>query len=230
MSESKAWELTPSAPPALLARRAAGVAAGTLLVALAAQVSIPLPGTPVPFTLQGPAVLIVGGLLGAGLGATSLSLYLLLGALGLPVFAPVGLPGLARLLGPTGGYLLAFPLAAACVGRWAAPRRMWRCIAAAVAGLILIHAGGVAQLAALGGDLTIAMRLGTVPFLLMDSAKALMAAVLICRFAGTIRARYQVSGVRGQGHTLRPDRPTPGARHPIPDTRFSHDHRYPHLP
>src|SRR5256714_6840098 len=96
----------------LIIRRVAAVVLGALVVAAAAQVSVPLPGTPVPLTLQPLAVLVVGGLLGAPLGAASLLLYLALGAAGLPVFTPFGVPGLGRLLGPTGGYLLAYPLAA----------------------------------------------------------------------------------------------------------------------
>src|SRR5438128_12621828 len=96
----------------LIIRRAAAVVLGALLVAAAAQVAIPLPGTPVPMTLQPLAVLLVGGLLGRWLGAASLLFYLALGAAGLPVFTPVGLPGFARLIGPTGGYLLAYPVAA----------------------------------------------------------------------------------------------------------------------
>src|SRR5213083_1404006 len=97
--------------------RVVAVMLGAALVAAAAQVSVPLPGTPVPMTLQPLAVLLVGGLLGAPLGASSLLLYLALGAAGLPVFTPFGVPGLGRLLGPTGGYLLAYPLAAFAVGR-----------------------------------------------------------------------------------------------------------------
>ncbi|PYP08151.1 MAG: biotin transporter BioY, partial [Gemmatimonadetes bacterium] len=93
----------------IVLRRAAAGILGAALVAAAAQVAIPLPGTPVPMTLQPLAVLLVGGLLGRWLGASSLLLYLALGAAGLPVFTPVGLPGVARLFGPTGGYLLAYP-------------------------------------------------------------------------------------------------------------------------
>lgn len=88
---------------------------GALVVAVAAQIAIPLPFTPIPFTLQPLAVLIVGGLLGARAGAAALVLYLGLGLMGLPVFAAGG-SGVARLLGPTGGYLLAFPAAAGLVG------------------------------------------------------------------------------------------------------------------
>src|SRR6059036_4204010 len=98
-------------------RQVVGVALGAALVTLAAQVAVPLPGTPVPMTLQPMAVLLVGGLLGARLGALSMIVYLAMGAAGLPVFTPtVPLVGFARLFGPTGGYLLAYPVAAWAVG------------------------------------------------------------------------------------------------------------------
>lgn len=88
----------------------------TLLTAVAAQVTIP--AKPVPFTLQTMIVLLSGAFLGAKNGAYSQIIYLALGAIGLPVFAanPDGLYGIARLIGPTGGYLLAFPLAAFVTG------------------------------------------------------------------------------------------------------------------
>src|SRR5882762_512530 len=101
----------------LIIRRTVAVVLGAILVAAAAQVAVPLPGTPVPFTLQPLAVLLVGGLLGARFGALSMILYLAMGAAGFPVFTPtVPLLGIARLLGPTGGYLLAYPVAAWAVG------------------------------------------------------------------------------------------------------------------
>lgn len=96
------------------------VTGGSLLVALFAQVRIPLPFTPVPLTGQTFAVLLVGALLGARRGAWSLALYLLQGALGAPVFAG-GKAGLVHLFGPTGGYLLGFLVAAWLVG-WLAER------------------------------------------------------------------------------------------------------------
>ncbi len=169
-------------------RMVTAVLAGALLVAFGAQASVPLPGTPVPITLQVPAVLIVGGLLGPRLGAASLVTYLLLGAAGLPVFAPVGLPGVARLFGPTGGYLLALPLAAAVAG-WAAviPVRWARLAVGLVLATVTIHAGGVAQLAILGGDLAVALGIGSVPFLLGDVAKLLLAGLVIGRFASPVR-------------------------------------------
>ena len=170
------------------ARRTLAVVAGALLVALSAQVALPMPGTPVPVTLQVAAVLVVGGLLGPALGAASLALYLVLGAAGLPVFAPAGLPGLARLVGPTGGYLLALPLGAAVAGLAATrPRhRLWLVPGLALA-VAVIHTGGVAQLAILGGDLAIAWRLGSLPFLLADLAKLLVAAAVIGRLGQPIR-------------------------------------------
>src|SRR5688500_6763198 len=116
-------------------------------------------------TLQPLAVLLVGGLLGARLGALSMILYLAMGVAGLPVFTPtVPLVGIARLLGPTGGYLLAYPVAAYVTGRLT--DRDWRRTALAVfAGLVLIHLGGLAQLAILTGGFFAAARFGTWPFL-----------------------------------------------------------------
>ena len=97
---------------ARILRRAIAVGLGAMVVALSAQVAIPVPFSPVPMTLQPLAVLAVGGLLGGAGGLLALVLYLVLGVVGLPVFAPGGLPGFLRLIGPTGGYLLAFPVAA----------------------------------------------------------------------------------------------------------------------
>ena len=168
-------------------RRTLAVVAGAVLVALSAQASVPVPGSPVPITFQVPAVLIVGGLLGPALGSTSLALYLVLGAAGLPVFAPYGLPGVARLFGPTGGYLLALPLAAAVAGIGArAPRHWGRLALGLVAGALLIHAGGIAQLAVLGGDLSTALRLGSLPVLAGDVAKLLAAGLVVGRFAAPV--------------------------------------------
>src|SRR4029078_10448650 len=109
------------------AYRAAAVLFVTLLTIVAAQISIPLPFTPVPFTLQPMVVLLGGGALGSGLGMSSQALYLFLGVAGLPVFAasPVLPQGFARLLGPTGGYLLSYPFAAFAAG-WLGERSVDR--------------------------------------------------------------------------------------------------------
>ncbi len=189
--------------------RTIAVVLGALVVAGAAQVSIPLPGTPVPMTLQPMAVLLVGGLLGARLGALSMILYLAMGAAGLPVFTPtVPLVGIARLIGPTGGYLLAYPIAAYAVGWLTQPvvprlldeskagsggedigRRWVRVALGVLAGLVLIHLGGLAQLAILTGNLSAAARFGTVPFLLGDLLKIAVLVPVLARLTPAIRAR-----------------------------------------
>jgi len=174
----------------LVLRRAVAVVLGAALVAAASQVAVPLPGTPVPLTLQPLAVLIVGGLLGPGLGAASLVLYLALGAAGLPVFTPLGLPGIARLIGPTGGYLLAYPVAAAAVGRLArTDAGVARLALATLVGLVLIHLGGLAQLAILTRDFSTAARFGTVPFLLGDFLKLILAVLVLRPTIRPVRAR-----------------------------------------
>jgi len=189
--------------------RVFAVVVGALLVAAAAQVSIPLPGTPVPMTLQPMAVLLVGGLLGARLGALSMILYLAMGAAGLPVFtpSPLLLPGIGRLFGQTGGYLLAYPIAAYAVGWLTQPvvpplrsaergsggedtgRRWARVALGVLAGLVLIHLGGLAQLAILTGNLSAAARFGTWPFLLGDLLKIAVLVPVLAKLTPTIRAR-----------------------------------------
>jgi biotin transport system substrate-specific component len=139
-------------------------------------------------TLQPLAVLAIGGLLGAAGGLSALVLYLLLGILGLPVFAAGG-SGAWHLLGPTGGYLLAFPVAAAVTGGLVRPVTAspgsvngWavlRVLLACALGMAIIHVGGVAQLALLGGNPAVAFRVGFVPFLTGDLLKIGLAAALI---------------------------------------------------
>lgn len=168
-------------PQATLAQNALLVLAGSLLVSLCAQLSFPLPFSPVPVTGQTFAVLLLGVTLGARRSAAALLLYLAQGAAGLPVFAPGGLPGLARLLGPTGGYLLAFPLAAFALG-WLMerPRRnllYW--LGAVVLAEGIIFALGVAWLKAVSGvDWTEAARAGLLPFLPGELFK--VALILAC--------------------------------------------------
>ena len=172
--------------------RVGAVVLGAILVAIAAQISIPLPGTPVPMTLQPMAVLLVGGLLGARLGALSMILYLAMGAAGLPVFtpSPVLLPGIGRLLGPTGGYLLAYPVAAWAVGTVVRDgSRVWRVACGVLAGIVLIHLGGLAQLAILTGNVSGAARLATWPFLLGDLLKLAILVPVLTKLTPTVRAR-----------------------------------------
>jgi len=157
------------------------------LTAAAAQVSVPLPFTPVPFTLQPMVVLIGSAALGARLATISQLLYLAAGIVGLPVFAasPVLPPGAARLLGPTGGYLLAYPLAAFISGRlaeWGCDRRYVTAALAMSAGLTAIFAGGILWLAFVvppRPGLFSALTAGFLPFIAADVLKVLMAAAVM---------------------------------------------------
>jgi len=170
-------------------RRTVGIGLGALCVAVAAQVTVPVPMNPVPMTLQPLAVLAVGGLLGASGGLAALVTYLGLGVAGLPVFAG-GSGGIVHLMGPTGGYLLAFPLAAGLVGALVGQRfGVLRVLAACALGMVVIHVGGVAQLALLTGDPARAFRIGFVPFLSGDLLKVGIAAAVILGAGPAVRAR-----------------------------------------
>jgi len=166
------------------AEQAGAVAFVTILTAIAAQVSVPLPFTPVPFTFQPMVVLIGAAALGARLGAASQVLYLALGIAGLPVFAasPLLPQGAARLLGPTGGYLMAYPLAAFIAGALAErgfDRRYVTAVVAMICGLVVIFAGGVSWLALVvqpARGFSGAVSTGLVPFILPDLVKLLLAA------------------------------------------------------
>jgi biotin transport system substrate-specific component len=122
---------------------------GSLVVAVAAQIAIPLSWTPVPITGQTLGVLLVGASLGWRRGALSLGLYLAEGACGLPVFAG-GAAGVVHLMGPTAGYLWSFPFVAALVG-WLAEhgwdRRLWTAVTAMALGELMVYAFGVPWLA-----------------------------------------------------------------------------------
>ena len=156
-----------------------GVVGFAAALAAASQVAIPIPGTPVPITLQPLLVVLAGMMLGPVFGAAGMVLYLAAGAAGLPVFAPIGAPGVLRLIGPTGGYLLAYPLAAYVAGMLALRARTFsgRSLAAA-AGVLVLYLGGLSQLAVLTGSLTRAALLGVVPFVALDAVKSLIAAAV----------------------------------------------------
>src|SRR5580693_6400053 len=127
------------------ARQVALVVGASLFVALCARVTLPLPFTPVPLTLQNFGVLLVGLLLGSRRGFAALALYLAEGAMGMPVFSPTGPGGIAQLLGPTGGFLLAYPLVAWLAG-FIMERGRKSFARAAVGGLlgeVVLFAGGL---------------------------------------------------------------------------------------
>ena len=162
------------------------------LTAAAAQISVPLPLTSVPFTFQ-PMIVLLGGLaLGSKLGPASQVLYLAAGIAGLPVFAAsVTLPpGPLRLLGPTGGYLMAYPLAAFVVGYLAErgfSRRYAASVVAMMAGLSIIYLGGatwLALFARVGTEsaavgMQDALMTGVAPFVLADLVKLFAAAGIL---------------------------------------------------
>jgi biotin transport system substrate-specific component len=167
-----------------IAERVGAAAFITVLTAIAAQISLPLPFTPVPFTFQPMIVLLGGAVLGSRLGMTSQVLYLALGIAGVPVFAASSTlpPGAARLLGPTGGYLLSYPIAAFAAG-WLAERgfdrRYLTSVVAMACGLALVFAGGVAGLALFAGaphGFARAVAVGFTPFIAADVLKLLVAA------------------------------------------------------
>ncbi|MBZ5631196.1 MAG: biotin transporter BioY [Acidobacteriia bacterium] len=160
------------------ARQVAIVVGASLFVALCARLSLPLPFTPVPLTLANFGVLVVWLLLGSKRGFAALALYLAQGAAGLPVFSPAGLGGIAQLLGPTGGYLLAYPLAAFIAG-YIAERgagKFGRFLVAALAAEVVIFAGGLAWLMVLTHGATQAMTFGLYPFIFAEVIKIAAAA------------------------------------------------------
>jgi len=163
----------------------------TVLTAAAAQISVPLPFTAVPLTLQ-PMVVLLGGLaLGSRLGSASQILYLAAGIVGLPVFAASAVlpPGPLRLLGPTGGYLMAYPLAAFLTGYLAErgfDRRYLTSVVAMLAGLLVIYTAGGTWLGlfATASDgttpgVSAAFLVGVYPFIGPDLIKLAIAAGLV---------------------------------------------------
>ncbi len=171
------------------------VLGGTLLLAASAQISIPIPFSPVPVTGQTFAVLLIGATFGAHRAAATVLLYLLQGALGLPVFEPGGLPGIARFAGPSAGFLLSFPVAAFLMGwlttRW--PRRMGHWLLAGTIATACFFVFGVSWLKVLLGiTWAQAAAVGLVPFLPGAIAKlALLTAVLPASWWATERAAHR---------------------------------------
>lgn len=171
----------------------AAVLAFTALTAIAARLAVPMPGSPVPVTLQTLAVSLAGALLGPALGAASQALYVALGALGAPVFSAGG--GIGYLMGPTGGYLLAFPLAAAVTGVLAGKgsdrsvRATLRLGGAIFLGTVIIFGGGYVQLALLTHDPAGAFTAGVQPFLPGDVLKVLVALVIARPLRATLGLR-----------------------------------------
>ena len=156
------------------------VVGASALIAIAAQIAIPLPFTPVPLTLQPLAVIFLGAALGSTRGAAAAALYLLEGFSGLPVFAQ-GHAGPAWLVGPTAGYLFSYPFAAWVAG-FVSERGWGSTVVRAVTGMLLalgvIYLGGWSWLAALTGAQA-AFIAGVAPFVVADIVKVAIGAALL---------------------------------------------------
>jgi len=159
------------------------IVGASLFVALCARVSLPLPFTPVPLTMQNLGVVLVGLLIGSRAGFAALCLYLMEGAAGLPVFSPTGPGGIAQLLGPTGGFLFAYPFVAWLAGflfeqrtpAFLAKPDFLRALIASTAAEILLFAGGLSWLFILTHSVALAFRWGLYWFLLAEVIKIMLA-------------------------------------------------------
>jgi len=179
---------TTTIPNTLLTRLVRGRAAldvlsvlvATAIIAIAAQIAIPIPGTVVPLTMQPLAVLLVGVTLGSTRGAAAATLYLLEGFSGMPVFAQ-GHGGAIWLAGPTAGYLFSYPFAAFVAG-WLSERGWGSTIVRAIAGMLValgvIYLGGWSWLAAFAGAKS-AWLGGVRPFILAEIVKVAVGAALL---------------------------------------------------
>jgi biotin transport system substrate-specific component len=179
-------------PPRSLewAKQAGVVIGASLFVALCARVTIPLPFTPVPLTLQNFGVLLVGMLLGSRRAFVALALYLVEGASGLPVFNPAGPGGVAQIIGPTGGFLMAYPLVAFTTG-WiyehTTRRFAWATLSGFAAECVLF-AGGLGWLAYMTHSVSLALRYGLYWFVFAEVIKILMAAGFAARWNRSLQA------------------------------------------
>jgi biotin transport system substrate-specific component len=166
------------------AKQAAIVVGASLFVALCARLTAPLPFTPVPLTLQNFGVLLVGLLLGSRRGFVALSVYLMEGAMGMPVFNPAGPGGIGQILGPTGGFLMAYPLVAFVAG-WiyehSSKRFAWAAFSGIAAELVLF-AGGLGWLAYWTHSISLALKYGLYWFVFAELIKILMAAAFAGRW------------------------------------------------
>jgi biotin transport system substrate-specific component len=160
--------------------QAALVVGGSLVVALCARVTLPLPFTPVPLTLQNFGVLLVGLLLGSKRGFAAMALYLAEGAVGIPVFSLAGLGGVAQLLGPTGGYLMMYPFVAFLAGfvMERGTRSFARAAIASTLAEIALFAGGIGWLAIWTHSFALALRFGLYWFVFAEIIKVMSAAAI----------------------------------------------------
>jgi biotin transport system substrate-specific component len=164
------------------ASQVAIVIGASLFVAVCARVTLPLPFTPVPLTLQNFGVLLVGLALGPRRAFAALILYLVEGLAGMPVFSPTGPGGIAQLLGPTGGFLLAYPFVAGIAG-WifesrSGEKSFARAATACFLAEIYLFVGGLSWLAILTHSVAQAIRFGLYWFIFAEVIKIISAAAL----------------------------------------------------
>ena len=178
--ESNSGELTKAVLSSLFAA----------LISIGAYVALPLPGTPVPFVLQNLFIIVAAAVLGPRWGFLSVLIYLLFGILGMPVFSG-GTGGIAKLLGPTGGYLVGYLPAALAIGFLAdrGKRRFPSLLLAGFAGMTIVYCFGITWMKlSLGMSWGRALASGLLPFLLGDLVKILLAAFLVPRIAAAMVA------------------------------------------
>jgi biotin transport system substrate-specific component len=159
------------------------VVGASLFVALCARITLPIPGNPVPLTLQNFGVLLVGLLLGPRRAFAAMILYLAQGAAGLPVFNPAGPGGIAQLFGPTGGYLMSYPFVASLAGYLfdRGSKVFTRAASAGLAAEFLLFAIGLSWLAIWTGSFKRALFFGLYWFLFAEVIKVMLAAALAVR-------------------------------------------------
>ena len=160
-----------------------GILAFVLAMIASAYVAFPVPWSVVPMTLQPMVALLAGALLGPAAGSAAMATYVTLGAAGAPVFAG-GMSGLPWLVGATGGYLMAFPVAALVVGLVSGSGRSTaRMLGGLLVGLGVIYLGGISQLAVLTGrDLAGLLAVGVLPFVAGDLVKVALALIIAKAF------------------------------------------------
>jgi biotin transport system substrate-specific component len=196
--------VTEHSPVRQLLVRAALAAGGSALVALCAHLAIPLVFTPVPLSLAPFAVVLLGLVLGPATAFASLCLYLAEGAAGMPVFSPLGPGGVLQLLGPTGGYLLSYPAAAALAGYlYQRPRRGFArgVFSAGTASLLILLAGATWLKALTHMDIQLVLDQAVLPFLPGDVLKV-VAAAGSAKLVDAVRLRRELKEFLSREHEL----------------------------
>jgi biotin transport system substrate-specific component len=175
-----------------LIKQAGIVICASAVIAVCSRLILPLPFTPVPLTLGNFAVLLVGLAIGSRRGSAAAALYLVWGAMGLPVFNPVGPGGVAQLLGPTGGYLWAYPVMAFLAG-WIVERgasSFARNVLAGAIGELALFAGGLSWLAIMTHSWQRAAYFGLYPFFFAEVMKVMAAAAIALRLRRSTALRF----------------------------------------